>query len=175
VQLGKFGAFPAKQLLGRHYDVTYEIYQSATAVVPEASSSASAAASFGQGKGKKKKATGGGGGKNGGKGNVMSNPGWKNALKPLKERALIDAVVGTFLFVLSAITNVLDDIKETNEFIDDTEINNSDLLSQDEIAALREQGVSAEELIQRQIERHDRFELKTEFSKEKWRQRKEKK
>jgi tRNA (adenine-N(1)-)-methyltransferase non-catalytic subunit len=49
------------------------------------------------------------------------------------------------------------------------------LLSQDEIAALREQGVSAEELIQRQIERHDRFELKTEFSKEKWRQRKEKK
>ena len=100
VQLGKFGAFPAKQLLGRHYDVTYEIYQSASAVVPEASSSASAAASFGQGKGKKKKATGGGGGKNGGKGNVMSNPGWKNALKPLKERALIDAVVGMFLFDL---------------------------------------------------------------------------
>jgi tRNA (adenine-N(1)-)-methyltransferase non-catalytic subunit len=74
-----------------------------------------------------------------------------------------------------ATTDVVDDIKETNEFIDDTEINNSDLLSQDEIAALREQGVSAEELIQRQIERHDRFELKTEFSKEKWRQRKEKK
>jgi tRNA (adenine-N(1)-)-methyltransferase non-catalytic subunit len=74
-----------------------------------------------------------------------------------------------------ASTDVIDDIKETNEFIDDTEINNSDLLSQDEIAALREQGVSAEELIQRQIERHDRFELKTEFSKEKWRQRKEKK
>jgi len=48
-------------------------------------------------------------------------------------------------------------------------------LSQDEIAALREQGVSAEELIQRQIERHERFGLKTEFSKEKWRQRKEKK
>jgi tRNA (adenine-N(1)-)-methyltransferase non-catalytic subunit len=74
-----------------------------------------------------------------------------------------------------ASTDIVDDIKETNEFIDDTEINNSDLLSQDEIAALREQGVSAEELIQRQIERHDRFELKTEFSKEKWRQRKEKK
>lgn len=93
VQLGKFGAFPAKQLLGRHYDVTYEIYQSATATIPEASTSASAAASFGQGKGKgKKKAASGG--KNGGKGNVMSNPGWKNALKPLKERALIDAVVG---------------------------------------------------------------------------------
>jgi len=78
------------------------------------------------------------------------------------------------LSCLAAI-DIIDDIKETNEFIDDTEINNSDLLSQDEIAALREQGVSAEELIQRQIERHDRFELKTEFSKEKWRQRKEKK
>jgi tRNA (adenine-N(1)-)-methyltransferase non-catalytic subunit len=80
-----------------------------------------------------------------------------------------------FSFSCSAVTDVVDDIKETNEFIDDTEINNSDLLSQDEIAALREQGVSAEELIQRQIERHDRFDLKTEFSKEKWRQRKEKK
>lgn len=68
-----------------------------------------------------------------------------------------------------------DDVKETNEFIDDTEINRSDLLSHDEINALREQGVSADELIQKQIERHDRFDLKTEFSKEKWRQRKEKK
>lgn len=80
-----------------------------------------------------------------------------------------------FPFSGVTVTDMPDDIKETNEFIDDTEINNSDLLSQNEIAALREQGVSAEELIQRQIERHDRFELKTEFSKEKWRQRKEKK
>jgi len=48
-------------------------------------------------------------------------------------------------------------------------------LTQDEISALREQGISAEELIQRQIERNERFDLKTEFSKEKWRQRKEKK
>lgn len=91
VQLGKFGAFPAKQLLGRHYDVTYEIYQSPNAIIPEAGSSSSGPASFGQGKGKKKKS---GGGNGGGKGNVMSNPGWKNALKPLKEKAIIDAVVG---------------------------------------------------------------------------------
>ncbi|RZK00549.1 MAG: hypothetical protein EOO43_25155, partial [Flavobacterium sp.] len=54
VQLGKFGAFPAKQLLGRHYDVTYEIYQSPNAIIPEAGSSSSGPASFGQGKGKKK-------------------------------------------------------------------------------------------------------------------------
>jgi tRNA (adenine-N(1)-)-methyltransferase non-catalytic subunit len=92
--LGKFGAFPAKHLLGRHYDVTYEIYQNANAVLPEAESSTSTAASFGQGKGKKKKASGGGGKEKGGKGNVMSNPGWKNSLKPLKKQPLIDAVVG---------------------------------------------------------------------------------
>jgi tRNA (adenine-N(1)-)-methyltransferase non-catalytic subunit len=97
VQLGKFGAFPAKQLLGRYYDVTYEIYQSANAVVPEAGSSSSGPASFGQGKGKKKKS---GGGNGGGKGNVMSNPGWKNALKPLKEKPIIDAVVGMLLFTV---------------------------------------------------------------------------
>lgn len=75
--------------------MTYEIYQAANAVLPEAgSSTAASTASFGQGKGKKKKASGneGGGGK--GRGNVMSNPGWKNALKPLKKQPIIDAVVG---------------------------------------------------------------------------------
>lgn len=68
-----------------------------------------------------------------------------------------------------------DDITETNELIDDTEEVKQALLTQDEIAELRAQGVSAEELIQRQIERHERFGLKTDFSKEKWRRRKEKK
>jgi len=67
-----------------------------------------------------------------------------------------------------------DDIKETNEFIDDDDTQ-LDLLTQEEIAELRKQGVSAEEMMQKQIERHDKFALKTDFSKEKWRQRKEKK
>lgn len=99
VQLGKFGSFPSKLLLGRHYDVTYEIYQSPTATIPEDSPSAAgkqvAAASFGQGKGKNRKKKAGKGGEDGGRGaGVMSNPGWKNALRPLRRQPLIDAVVG---------------------------------------------------------------------------------
>jgi tRNA (adenine-N(1)-)-methyltransferase non-catalytic subunit len=68
-----------------------------------------------------------------------------------------------------------DDITETNEFIEDSEAAKAALLSQEEIVELRAQGVTAEELIQRQMERHERFGLKTDFSKEKWRKRKEKK
>lgn len=48
-------------------------------------------------------------------------------------------------------------------------------MTQDEIAELRAQGISAEEMIKRQMERHAQFELKTDFSKEKWRKKKEKK
>ena len=67
------------------------------------------------------------------------------------------------------------DITENNEFIEDTEPARAVLLSHEEIAELRAEGISAEELIQRQMERHERFGLKTDFSKEKWRKRKEKK
>jgi tRNA (adenine-N(1)-)-methyltransferase non-catalytic subunit len=49
------------------------------------------------------------------------------------------------------------------------------LLSSEEIAELRNQGFTAEDIIQMQMERHDRFGLKTEFSKDKWKKRKEKK
>jgi tRNA (adenine-N(1)-)-methyltransferase non-catalytic subunit len=67
----------------------------------------------------------------------------------------------------------------TNELIDD----NPDLvtstqtllLSSEEIAELRNQGFTAEDIIQMQMERHDRFGLKTEYSKDKWKKRKEKK
>lgn len=48
-------------------------------------------------------------------------------------------------------------------------------MTPDEIQSLREQGLSAEEIIEKQQERHGRFDLKTEYSKEKWRKRKEKK
>jgi tRNA (adenine-N(1)-)-methyltransferase non-catalytic subunit len=51
----------------------------------------------------------------------------------------------------------------------------SGVLTSEEIIALREQGCSAEEIMARQIERHDGFKLKTEYSKEKWKKRKEKK
>jgi hypothetical protein len=48
-------------------------------------------------------------------------------------------------------------------------------LTQDEIAELRAQGCTPQEIIDKQIERHQAFDLKTDFSKEKWRKRKEKK
>lgn len=71
--------------------------------------------------------------------------------------------------------NNVDDIVETNEFIDDTDIARQDLLTQEEIAVMKAQGVSAEDMMKAQIARHERFDLKTDFSKEKWRKRKEKK
>jgi len=67
-----------------------------------------------------------------------------------------------------------DDIRETNEFIDDDD-SKLDTMTQDEIAELRRQGLSAEEIMQKQIERHAEFDKKTDFSKEKWMKRKEKK
>jgi len=70
---------------------------------------------------------------------------------------------------------LIEDITETNEFIEDSESMKAALLSQEEIVELRAQGVTAEELIRKQMERHERFGLKTDFSKEKWRKRKEKK
>lgn len=68
-----------------------------------------------------------------------------------------------------------DDITETNEFIDDSEAAKQELLSQEEISELRAKGASAEDIMHAQQQRHERFKLKTEFSKEKWRKRKEKK
>lgn len=65
----------------------------------------------------------------------------------------------------------------TNELIDDIsgQEAESNLLTAEEIHKLRAEGVDGAEIIQIQEERHDRFKLKTEFSKEKWRKRKEKK
>lgn len=66
----------------------------------------------------------------------------------------------------------------TNDLIDDNPDlpeNQYQLLTPEEIMDLRKQGVSAEEIMRRQIERHQRFGLKTEYSKEKWRKKKEKK
>jgi tRNA (adenine-N(1)-)-methyltransferase non-catalytic subunit len=48
-------------------------------------------------------------------------------------------------------------------------------MTQEEIAELRKQGLSAEEIMEKQIERHAEFDKKTDFSKEKWMKRKEKK
>jgi tRNA (adenine-N(1)-)-methyltransferase non-catalytic subunit len=73
---------------------------------------------------------------------------------------------------------VTEETDATNELIDDNPdlvtSTQSALLSSEEIADLRNQGFTAEDIIQMQIERHDRFGLKTEFSKDKWKKRKEK-
>lgn len=104
---------------------------------------------------------------------VRSNPGWLNYLRPLKRRAIVDAIIGRCR-ARGFRADGIDDIQETNEFIEDDD-SKLDILSHEEIAALRAQGVSAEEMIKRQMERHDKFALKTDFSKEKWLKRKEKK
>jgi tRNA (adenine-N(1)-)-methyltransferase non-catalytic subunit len=110
VQLGKFGSFPSSQLLGLHYDITYEISPSETSGGGEGSSPAPGTTAggggeetfqqsergFGQAKGKKRK-------KNAGKGKDVSaeaggegkvNPGWQNLLRPLRRQPLVDAVMG---------------------------------------------------------------------------------
>ncbi|KIR43678.1 tRNA (adenine(58)-N(1))-methyltransferase non-catalytic subunit TRM6 [Cryptococcus deuterogattii 99/473] len=159
IQLGKYGAFPASQLIGLHYDITYEIVSSSGsgASTPQPGSLDLSTDETQNKKGNKK---------SGNKGKEIAaisknNPGWNNILKPLKRQPVVDAVI--------------DDIVETNEFIEDLSETEKTTLSHDEIAELRAQGCTPEEIIQAQIARHEKFGLKTDFSKEKWRRRKEKK
>lgn len=106
-----------------------------------------------------------------------TNPAWNNVLKPLKRKPIVEAVIGksaTRIGLRPRRAEIsAEDIQETNEFITDSVDAQAELLSSEEIAELRAQGLSAEEIMQRQIERHESFGLKTEFSKEKWRKRKE--
>jgi tRNA (adenine-N(1)-)-methyltransferase non-catalytic subunit len=108
VGLGKFGSFPASQLLGLHYDITYEITAD-----PNADESSrqgtpggeevSMERNFGQMKGKKRRNNKGKGkdvdGCEGGDGEGKRNVGWRNILRPLKRQALVDAVIGELLLV----------------------------------------------------------------------------
>ncbi|GAA6051958.1 hypothetical protein JCM3770_002984 [Rhodotorula araucariae] len=71
-------------------------------------------------------------------------------------------------------------VKATLNEIEETEANNEFIASQgaqtlsfDEIKALKDSGLSGREIIQKQIEEHKSFELKTEYSKEKYLKRKE--
>lgn len=124
VQLGKFGAFPASELLGLHYDITYEIHPSgpSSASRPQTptpvendnvaadeegegngigigigigNQSGSTSASTGLFGQMKGKKNKKGKGKDGSSGNgVKSNPGWNNILRPLKRQPIVDAVIG---------------------------------------------------------------------------------
>ncbi|WVQ95674.1 hypothetical protein IAU59_002772 [Kwoniella sp. CBS 9459] len=183
IHLGKYGSFPSSQLLGLHYDITYEIIagpsnananvnnisnasvlgtsipgSGASTPAPEDAGTGPESASQTQtkkGKGKNKES-------GGGSANAAANQlAWRNVLRPLRRQPIVDAVI--------------DDITETNEFITDLAEREKTTLSAEEINALRAEGLSAEEIIQRQIKAHEKYGLKTEFSKEKWRRRKEKK
>ncbi|OCF43283.1 tRNA (adenine-N(1)-)-methyltransferase non-catalytic subunit TRM6 [Kwoniella heveanensis CBS 569] len=174
IHLGKYGSFPSSQLLGLHYDITYEI-------IAGPSTSTSAPTSTGAGQDQAQILPGSGAstpiapgeesvsqnkkgkGKNKDQGGVSAanQLAWRNVLRPLRRQPIVDAVI--------------DDITETNEFIIDLAEREKTTMSAEEINALRAEGLSAEEIIQRQIKAHEKFGLKTEFSKEKWRRRKEKK
>jgi tRNA (adenine-N(1)-)-methyltransferase non-catalytic subunit len=90
--LGKFGSFPASELLGLHYDITYEVYPDPSKPVPEKSLGAgdesSNTAVYGQGKSKKQKK------QEVKAGGVRSNPGWSYLLRPLKRQAVADLIIG---------------------------------------------------------------------------------
>lgn len=178
VSIGKYGSFPTSQLIGKHFDVTYEIVSKETGassriMMPNGGSSAAAmdvdededtetGTDNAKSDGKKAKGKGSKIGLNNRKvlqhDNVLDN-----ILRPMKRARMEE----------------LEETEATNDLIDDNPDlpanQQSQLLSPEEIAELRSQGVSAEEIIQKQIERHERFGFKTEFSKEKWRKRKEKK
>lgn len=97
IQLGKFGAFPAKELLGLHYDITYEIAPDAETAASTSRATLEGAtfdapsSDFGQAKSKRKKSKG-----DKGDGGSRNNPGWKNILRPLKARPILDAVIGVY-------------------------------------------------------------------------------
>ncbi|WWC72581.1 uncharacterized protein I206_106543 [Kwoniella pini CBS 10737] len=162
IQLGKYGSFPSSQLIDLHYDITYEIIGGSFTSSSSSSSSTSRNSTplpflneeinnkkDKKGKGKSKE------------NDSKSNPGWKNILRPLKRQNVVEAVI--------------DDITETNEHIHDLPEIEKQTLSHEEIAELKLNGMSVEEIIKKQEEAHEKFKLKTEFSKEKWRRRKEKK
>ena len=94
LQLGKYGAVPASQLLGLHYDITYEIAPStdrSRPVTPAEGINGEADAPLQQGKSKKSRKE-----KGKAKENVPhSHPGWSNVLRPLKRQPIVEAVLGS--------------------------------------------------------------------------------
>lgn len=115
VQLGKYGSFPSWELIGLHYDITYEIakHPEGTIKPPERAVTAledptapAPSAAFGQKLGKKaakkskknnKKEEGEQGQASwveGGDEKFRSNPAWQNYLRPLKRRPVVEAVLG---------------------------------------------------------------------------------
>ncbi|KAK4058446.1 tRNA (adenine(58)-N(1))-methyltransferase non-catalytic subunit trm6 [Microbotryomycetes sp. JL221] len=74
------------------------------------------------------------------------------------------------LKVLESTLNEIEETEATNEFIMATGASG---LTVDDIQALRKEGLSGREIIAKQIENHAAFDLKTEYSKDKYKKRKE--
>ncbi|GAA5891358.1 hypothetical protein JCM6882_004670 [Rhodosporidiobolus microsporus] len=74
------------------------------------------------------------------------------------------------LSVVKATLNEIEETEANNEFINST---GAQALSFVDIQALKESGLSGREIIQKQIEEHKTYDLKTEYSKEKYMKRKE--
>ena len=68
-------------------------------------------------------------------------------------------------------SNILEDTDATNELINDGQFVQP--LTLEEIETLKQSGVHATDIIQKQIEQHANYSLKTEYSKEKYKKRKE--
>ena len=113
VHLGKFGAFPASELLNLHYDITYEIVPGPPSTNGagnaertegaetdrghgELDDAAAAESTFGQKKGKRRKKGRGKDASGGNEGAVgfKTNPGWNKVLRPFKSMPLVDAIIG---------------------------------------------------------------------------------
>lgn len=96
VKLGKFGVFPCSELLGLHYDITYEIVglnaeASSSRTRNETDTHEASDARFGQIRGKKKrKQTGPGRDAD----RSDDEPASRSVLRPLKRPPIIEAVVG---------------------------------------------------------------------------------
>ncbi|KAJ9103294.1 hypothetical protein QFC21_002717 [Naganishia friedmannii] len=178
--LGKYGSFPTSELIGKHYDIAYEIVSPTSSTNLDAVEAAillDEDTPTAEGPGSDAKVQAGKKGKKGGKKE-------KNKVMPGNDAA--DAAGNILIPRRPARMEELgkttpdtsaEETDATNELIDDIsgQEAESNLLTAEEIHALRAEGVDGAEIIRRQEERHNRFKLKTEFSKEKWRKRKEKK
>ncbi|KAJ9122866.1 hypothetical protein QFC24_003904 [Naganishia onofrii] len=170
--IGKYGSFPTSQLIGKHYDIAYEIVSPTSSTNSDAVEAAillDEDTPMAEGApGSDAKIQAGKKGKKSGK---------KEKNKAVTSNEAADAAANILVPRRPARMEELEETDATNELIDDIsgQEAESNLLTAEEIHALRAEGVDGAEIIRRQEERHNRFKLKTEFSKEKWRKRKEKK
>ncbi|KAM0754737.1 Gcd10p-domain-containing protein [Meredithblackwellia eburnea MCA 4105] len=94
-----------------------------------------------------------------------------------KSKALIGLPYGQTYEItegeLKVVHTTLNDIEETEATNENISSTGAQKITFEDIVALRNEGKSGREIIQRQIEEHSAFDLKTEYSKDKYMKRKE--